>query len=248
MTKASLNLRTILKDDEQGWKLVPALRSLLFDPHFKAFSVDAEDFDGREPDGLFHSSTHPTWPERMLYYYIAEPERLVQEVFEPSSTMAVTVGKFWHRFLGTVLLRAGHLNALEVPVLDEVAGRTGAMDGTADWGVYELKTMRASKMKRMVDLATYQELCPEYYAQGQDYMDMSGFREHRTVIVVPEYPFPMQEIVMPYDPIFAGRIRDKYMRVRQAVADQQLPHPCCAPGSAMAKQCPARTVCPVGLA
>ena len=60
------------------------------------------------------------------------------------------------------------------------------------------------------------------------------------------WPFTLAEIAVPYTPQDALPIRDKYLRVRQAVADQTAPQPCCLPGSALARSCVARDVCPVG--
>jgi hypothetical protein len=76
---------------------------------------------------------------------------------------------------------------------------------------------------------------------------MSGFRTMRFTIMEAAYPFTLAEIAVPYTPQDALPIRDKYMAVRQAVADQVVPQACCIPGSNDARTCVARDVCPIGI-
>ena len=111
------------------------------------------------------------------------------------------------------------------------------------------------KMRKLPSLApsdpelleAFKVLCPVYWAQAQEYMRMSDYRTMRMTIMEPCYPFTLHEIAIPYNPQDALPVRDKYMRVIQSVADQQLPSPCCAPGSGESRTCFARDVCPVGL-
>lgn len=132
----------------------------------------------------------------------------------------------------------------------------GSVDGLiVDEGIFEFKTMDeriASKLpqgavdsRELVD--AYRERKPEYYGQAQEYMRLSGYRIHRTLILSLSYPFPMREIVIPYDEQYCLEVAMKYERVLDAVNGDGTPDPCCAAGSARARSCFARTVCPVGV-
>jgi hypothetical protein len=67
------------------------------------------------------------------------------------------------------------------------------------------------------------------------------------VILHTGYPFDMREIRVLRDEKFINDVREKYLRVRQAVADQVMPQPCCGARSEMAKACPAKEACPIAL-
>lgn len=236
-----------------GETIVPVIQAALWSPEFKKFTVDVHGFEDRPPDGWFHPSEHPLWPERMLYYYITHPTRLLGEPFDPASTMAITQGNFWHSLIEKVLLEAGVWKATEVGVVDTETGARGHMDGVSDDEVGEFKTMRGARAAKIANgrpddkdvIESFKALIPEYWAQGQEYMRISGYRRWRAVILSLEYPYPMREVAMTYDHAFGQATREKYMRVRQAVADLRPPRPCCAPASKEAKACPARLVCPV---
>ena len=47
----------------------------------------------------------------------------------------------------------------------------------------------------------------------------------RMVILHTGYPFDMREIVIPRNEAYINEVREKYLRVRQEVADQTLPLP-----------------------
>lgn len=258
MTKPSPNFRTLLTSVGQGEVVIPIINTYLWNPKFRGFTVKVGGFEERRPDGWFHPSEHPLWPERMLYYYLVEPNNLVKEPFDPHSTMAVTQGNFWHKFITTCLIDAGYLippppDQEEHGFADEATGARGSVDGLTAEEVFEYKTMVGAKARKIAAggpsdpqvIESFRALAPEYYAQGQEYMRISGYRCWRGIVHSLEYPFPMREITMKYDPFFANEIKQKYLRVRQAVADQRLPLPCCAPKSKQAAACIARQVCPI---
>lgn len=251
--------------------VAPVIRAALFDPEFRSFDIKVEGFRSRPPDAWFHPSTHPLWPERMLYYYLsANPADLVREPFDPHSTMAVTQGQFWHSFIQHVGIEVGIFvdpglcscgcGKSEWFYQDGGSRSRGHTDGLTSLEVvdepevFEFKTMGPGPYSRLPKgapddpdlLEVYKEKHPGYYAQGIEYMRISGIRRHRTLLLSLVYPFPMREIVIPYDMAYARSIEMKYRSVLQAVADQRLPTPCCAPKSAQSKECMARQVCPVG--
>jgi hypothetical protein len=247
--------RNVVRGLYQGEKWLPVVRSFLYDPKFKGFDIHVRGFETRLPDGWFHPSTHPLWPERMLQFYLSHPDQVLADPFDPTSTFAVTQGQFWHSLVEHVLNETGVWKAVEVPVQCDETGSRGHIDGISADEVGEFKTMRETKAMKLADgppdhpdvVASFKKLVPVYYAQGQEYMRLSGIHRWRCLILSLEYPFPMREVAMGYDPLHNHDIREKYLRVRQAVADDQLLIPCCAPGSKEAKACPARNVCPVGL-
>jgi hypothetical protein len=257
------------------------IRSYLWNPTIDAFEIHLPDLSPRKPDGWFHPSTHPTWDERLLYYYMVNHEHLVPVPHDPHSTMAIVQGHFWHELIGHVLNLSGLLITHDDPraqtIIDgggtpeeadnakvewkfvhESTRTRGAVDGLLPDEIYEFKTMDDRKAARIptgaVDsfevVEAYKELAPGYYAQAQEYMRMSGYRRHRTVLLSLAYPFPMREIVLRYDEHFAANTALKYERVLRALAEEnhQMTFPaCCAVGSATAKSCLARTICPVGM-
>ena len=92
-----------------------------------------------------------------------------------------------------------------------------------------------------LDIEAYRKKWPEYYAQNQEYMRLSGRRLVIVLIFGMGYPWEMREVHVPWDPQFALGIRDKYLRVRQQVADQAPSRDCCG----TPKSCPARGVCEI---
>jgi hypothetical protein len=236
--------RAVVEGSAKGDLIIPRLRTFLYDPDFESFVVKMRGFEYRGPDGWFHPSTHPLWSERQLYFYLARPDDLVREPYDPLRVMAVTRGHFWHSFIEHCLLGAGVITAGETYVEDAETGAHGGIDGRGDWdGIYELKTMKPMRLRLITDVYVYGEKHPEYWAQAQEYMRMTGMHHHRTLLLSTEYPFEMKEFRIPFDPQYAEVMRAKYLRVRQAVADQVLPPACCgAP-----KTCIARSLCPTAL-
>lgn len=140
----------------------------------------------------------------------------------------------------------------EPGTVDPVTKARGHMDGILDLSsmstpseiydepVFEMKTMNDRKQGTIpdLDLDVYRAKCPVYYAQNQEYMRMTGKRMTIVFIMTLGWPFGMSEIHVPYDVGFVQGIKDKYMRVRQAVADQR-PLACCG----RLKTCPAGNAC-----
>lgn len=61
----------------------------------------------RKPDGWFHPSTHPTWPARMLYYYLTAAKEMEEEQLSYESRMAITMGTAVHAFVEMCIRDAG---------------------------------------------------------------------------------------------------------------------------------------------
>ena len=146
--------------------LIPRLRAYWFNPKLPFVSIPTRSFDQRLPDGWFHPSEHPTWPERMLYYYLAFPNKMVPEPAEMNKVLAVTQGIFWHYFTQSCLEDMALLRVVnprgrnawdrvEKYVEDKRLFSRGSMDGVvnsdnistlpSDEG-FEFKTMSVAKM------------------------------------------------------------------------------------------------------
>lgn len=265
--KPSSSFRRTMNGAAMGEVFIPVIRAYLYDPKFPSMQVQIDGWTAKPPDGYFHPSTHPLMDERVLYHYLAEPERLQLEVFDPTSVMAVTQGSFWHEFIQTCGIHAGLLlpNPKPSPKRHiaewgwehrETLSR-GHSDGLTNPKVFfreeifEFKSMREPKMRKLPklpvdhpDLAeAFKVLVPDYYAQAQEYLRISGRDWWRGVILAMEWPYEMREIVIRADPFFQSQIAEKYRRVIQAAADGRPPASCCQDFAG----CPARGMCPVAM-
>lgn len=280
-TKVSVDFQRLLSSTQNQLVIKPLLERYLLNAEFPdRFDVTFRKAGlARKPDNYFHPSTHPLWAARQLYYYLAEPDKILPEQIDVSSRMAITMGTAVHAFIEMCLRHAGTMIPLEgtcpackrphgtkkgqcdeYGAADEEIGSRGHMDGVVEidlrgdlWkpgrGVFELKTTNANKARRLadLDLAAFKRLCPEYYAQVQEYMRMTGYTQALVVFVVLGFPWEIIEFQVPYDPMHALTISNKYRAVRDAVAEGVPPMACCGVGSTLSKQCFARTVCPVSL-
>jgi hypothetical protein len=255
--------------------LIPRLRAYWFNPKLPFVTIPVRDFEQRLPDGWFHPSEHPTWPERMLYWYLAFPAKMVPEPSDMNKVLAVTQGVFWHFFTQSCLEDMGLLRVVspkgntswqrvECYVEDRSLLSRGSMDGVVNSDnipvlrsdeAFEFKTMSVAKMSGCPRgapddqdrLTWWRAKNPQYYAQTQEYLRMSGLSFMRVLILGLQSPFPMIELQVPFSYSEASKTAEKYARVIQALADRNIPDPCCTPRSQEASQCPARQVCPVGL-
>lgn len=261
MQKMSRGFAKVIDQTKAGLIVSPRLEAVLHDPAFKGFTVKVEGFEGRrEPDDWFHPSTHPLWEERQLFYYLTEPKKVIPEVFGREGALAVTIGSVVHDGTQHIALQHGLLksfpncpcpedhNDAEVMLVDEEVGTRGHSDGvwaeTGD-GV-ELKTAHSAIVDSLNKtefgperLERFREKKPAYYAQAQEYLRMSGRERMLVVFISTQYPYLMAEVHVPFDRKFAYGIREKYLRVRQAVRDGRVPNGCCGG----LKACPVRTLC-----
>lgn len=255
--------------------LVPLAEAYLRAARFPDFFQVAFRNEGLErvPDGFFHPSSHPLLAERQLYWYLtADPKDLIGEDIAYENRMAMIMGTAVHSFLQMCLTDAGLLlkpsgtcvacgrehgrrktQCEEWGALDRTLGRRGHMDGILNlplWGRghFEFKTInpRAAIGLAHHDLDWLKTKKPEYYAQVQEYLDMTGMQKSLILFCVLGFPWKLVEIEVPFDHAFVVAQRAKYARVRAAQEAGVPPDPCCAVGSKQAKTCFARQVCPVG--
>jgi hypothetical protein len=121
-------------------------------------------------------------------------------------------------------------------------------------GGFEFKSTNPKKMigvqghdlEWMLDW--FKKKCPDYYAQVQEYMRITGLRQFIVIFLAMGYPWTPYEIQVPYDADYANRTAAKYALVRKHVEMGVPPEACCAVRSKEARNCFARRVCPVGMA
>lgn len=267
--------RRVAEMISQDLVVVPLVESALRAGKFpEYFTVTFRD-EGRErkPDGWFHPSTHPMWGERQLFYYLTRPDELVPEEIEYQNRMAMLMGTAVHAFIQVVMIAAGILikphgtcvacgrehgtkknQCHEWGAIDRELGRRGHVDGLLEvsvwkWGrgLFEFKSIgdKATIGLQHHDVEWLKKKKPGYYAQVQDYLDMTGMQKAIIIFAILGFPWRLVEIEVPYDEAFMIGLRGKYRRVREAVAADEIPDPCCAPRSKESKVCPALEICPI---
>lgn len=238
-TNHSALFRRTLTSIERGEILIPPLRAYLYDPDFRAFDVEIRNLGNRPPDGWFHPSEHPGYADRVLYLYLTSPDLLHYEPWDPMTNISAAVGSTFHAIVQHILKEElGLLKDVEIRLKCDETGARGSMDGMlADEG-FEFKTMSPRMFGKIKNAEDFLERYPHYAFQAQEYMRMSGLARMRVLCMVISFPFEMVEFTIDYDPSIALATRDKYLRVRQAVADQRIPK-CCGE----IKSCPARHFC-----
>ena len=244
---SSVTLNTMLKEANQGKIITPLVRAALTNPDFEGFTIEVEGWEARLYDGYFHPSTHTSWTARQLSYYLTHPDDLVQETPDLLFVLAVTQGKFWHKFIQRLLISKGVMIQDEAPLLDLDYNRKGNADGilyNGEW--FEFKTMSDRLIKKVKSVEDLKAHHPTYYAQTQDYLDISGAHAMRYFIMALASPFPMEEFVVPADPAFQAAQRMKYRDAIIASETEERPPPCCHPKSSESRSCPVRFACPIG--
>ena len=108
-------------------------------------------------------------------------------------------------------------------VLDEATRSRGHMDkilhfsGPGNYG-YDFKTRYGWGLNKVpdMDLEFFRKTWPQYYAQGQEYMRLSGLRKFIVLIMTLGSPWEFREFHFDYDPAWCAAIEVKYRRVLAA--------------------------------
>lgn len=258
----------------KGLVVSPILNNYLHSAKYpKEFAVTFRNHGAeRKPDGYFHPSTHPSWSERQLFYYLTQPHKVQVEPLEYAGALSVTMGTAVHDFVEMCLIHAG---ALEEPhgtcvacgrehgkkkgqcnewgVMHEATKTRGHTDGRltalAGYGGFEFKTSNMMKLSNIDDndVERFREKWPQYWLQVQEYMRASRLERYVVLFLGMGYPWTTKEFVIPRDDAHCFAMEQKYLRVLQAAEAGVAPDPCCAPRSATARACALRMSCPIGL-
>lgn len=146
---------------------------------------------------------------------------------------------------GTVCREAGFM--------DSNAGSRGHMDGVLDLtglvsfsrdleetSGFEFKTLSSGRRLTQLEnlgVSFYRETWPEYYAQNQEYLRLSGLRSMVVLFMLMGYPWTMVELHVPFDPVYSRAQEQKYLRVREAVAAETAPECCHSRGCVIKDLC-----------
>jgi len=237
--------RKALESISQGGILAPSIRSYLTEPKFDGFDIKIRGMNKRKHDNYFHPSTHPIWSERALYLYLTVPEALGNGIDNPMSIFSMTAGTIWHEIIGHILKdELGLLSELEIPVQCSETLSRGSMDGIVAGRdeIFEFKTARDTVVNRIKSVDDYINNHWNYYLQAQEYMRMSGYKKERVLVMGSTFPFDMREFVIDFDPKTSASVKEKYLRVREAVASGKNA-PQCDGCSYVTYGCPAKLLC-----
>lgn len=219
----SPTFRSGLASIKRGEILVPPLRAYLSNPDFKGFTIVVPPFEKRAPDGWFHPSTHPLWPERALWLYLVVPEMLTEEPMEHSNVLALTAGTIWHSIIEHAMMKLKLVDAVEVRFEDAGSLSKGSADGVRQEELIEIKTMKLELMRKINSPQDYIDAHPTYYAQALEYMRMSGYRSERVLLMSLTFPYEMREFVIDFNLADSQAIANKYRGVIQDAADGRVP-------------------------
>lgn len=264
MTKPSADFARTMRGIAMDQILIPTIHAALYSPDFKGFTIYVPGWqeDTRTYDGKFHPSTQSTWTVRQLYIYLVAPQLLQQERMPLNGILAVTQGKFWHKFTQHVLLDQGTMVPTghpdgEVKIDDPETNVFGHADGKLTTGeCLEIKTINGFQIDKINSEEILREKKFDYWCQTQDYLMVLGLKVMRYFLLNPQYPFPMNEFLVSANPAHQAKRRAeyklaielalKYPDVAELESTQTTVPVCCAPGSAESKRCPARLACPIG--
>jgi hypothetical protein len=132
----------------------------------------------------------------------------------------------------------------------------GHMDGKGSlpllgWDLFgfEFKTGNHMKMQKIAnnDIDAYRAKWPDYYAQNQDYLRITGLGTMVTFMLGLGYPWTMREFHVQRDEAYIQDLNTKYRSVIAHAGMGISPDPCCAPRSSKSRLCPAAAVCPIAV-
>ncbi len=197
-------------------------------------------------DGYFHPSTHTMMGERQLYYMFHPDhrEKMVREPKRLASQMIFAMGSAMHAVVQTQFQMANVLEDkdIEVEYINKEHHVRGRLDFivTAPGGLripVELKTINPFLFQKT------KEIKPTWDAQLSLALDALGFNEGILLMVTRGDPFLIKEFRVPRNDELLSKIYKKFDYVRECIALNTPPKPCCALGSNEMKGCPARFEC-----
>ena len=228
--------------------LLPYLENALLSqewPDSYTVTIDSSPYYGHG-DGYFHPSTHPLMGERLLYYMFHPDTRdhMVREKPSLKREMTLAMGSSLHAIVQTQFIMSGLVTPenIEVEYVNVDHHVRGRMDFIVDHPdgrtlPVEMKTMTNYKFSKQT------EIKPEWDAQLSLALDTTGHDTGILLLVESGFPYSMKEFIVPRNDALLSEIYGKFDRVREAIALNRPPTPCCAPGSNTVDSCPARYSC-----
>lgn len=197
-------------------------------------------------DGYFHPSTHPLMGERELYYRFHPDTRdsIEEEPFSLQREMTMAVGHTLHEILQTMLTRTGMVKPgnIEKDFINAEHHIRGRIDAIVDHPrlgpvVVEIKTRTHYKFAKTT------EPLDSWEAQLSIQLDSQGLERGLILMVETGYPFRLAELAVSRNDALLSQIYSKFDGVREAIALNKPPSPCCSPTSGEATSCSARHSC-----
>lgn len=214
-------------------------------PYYGMTDVDGEGGKGGSGDGYFHPSSSPFWGERRLFlaYHPKHQHEAIQEGRSVMGEMTLSMGSALHGVIQTQLRMAGVLQPEneEYEYIIEEHNCRGRIDGILDLPsgstVWELKTMNSYSFKNLevIKDSWDVQISMGMYATGHDYGILH--------VVESGWPYNMKEFKVPRNDELLSKTFTKFDHVQDALEEDIMPAPCCAPGSATHKGCPFRHFC-----
>lgn len=206
----------------------------------------------RQPDMTFHASQHPLAGEKELYLWatgqVAEAEDFsyqarcavlfgslfhgVFEAFLAWTGAAEPLPKGSCPACGRpyreLRARPSSRYCTEHGFTHEATRSRCHLDGIMNfggdrWGL-DIKTIYPFGLRGVkdMDLKSFRDKWPKYWAQGQECMRLSGLRQYIFMFVTMGSPWDTREFHIPFDPDFAAETEAKYRRVISHV-ERQVP-------------------------
>jgi hypothetical protein len=224
----------------EGCVIKPLVQTFLQSPKMDFdFRLKAEWIRQREWDGWFHSSSHPGLSDEELIDYLEKRTKPWEITY--NGAMGTIFGVLVHVVVQAAMdyfnvsvplppgpciacgqPRTGKNACREHGVRDERLHSRGHMDnivtvGPGGMNILDIKTIKpfgAYGLKDAPDMDPeyFRGTWPKYFAQGQDYMRMTGIRNFICFFMSMGNPWEMREYHIPFDPMFAYQIERKYMR------------------------------------
>jgi hypothetical protein len=230
--------------------LKAAIRSASW-PESYTITVDSSPYYGTG-DGYFHPSTHAVSTafnnaDARYLYYRFHPEHRDHLVFDERDTqaeMTMAMGSALHAVIQTQFQMAGILRPenVEVDYLIKEHHVRGRIDMIVDHPaegplVTEFKTINS----RSFD--SQHTIKPEWDAQLSLALHATGYPYGVLLALESGYPYRFREYRVPRNDELLSSIFARFDHVRESIALNRPPDPCCALGSPQMTKCPARTQC-----
>ena len=239
----------ILKSLAENKELVvPWLESaLLADnwPESYQIKIDSSPYYGHG-DGYFHPSTHSLMGARELYYrfHPATRDKIIAERRSLQSHMTLAMGSALHGVVQTQLEMAGLCNPEDIEV--EYVNKEHHVRGRIDFIVNHPDGQRIPcemKTQNTFGFNKQETIKETWDAQLSLALDNSGFSFGVLLVLESGFPYRMKEFTVPRNDALLSSIYSKFDYVRECIALDTPPKPCCPLDSQQMTKCPARFSC-----